>query len=47
MGGGVEEWLEWTVWIWGMKEALGGLLFLEEKETEGEGKASPAAKVYF
>lgn len=47
MGGDVEGWVEWTMWILGMKEALGGLLFLEEKETEREGKASPAAKAYF
>lgn len=31
----------------GVKEALGGQLFLEKKGTEGKGKRSPLAKVYF
>lgn len=31
----------------GVKEALGGQLFLEKKETEGKSKASLLAKVYF
>lgn len=31
----------------GVKEALGGQLFLEKEGTEGKGKGSPLAKVYF
>lgn len=45
--------LRWEERIWvnsgcqGVKEALGGQLFLEKEETDGKGKASPLANVYF